>query len=213
MSWQLGTAAALERVLWLECRCSTGRQVWGPAVAEPRPSLLRLHTNAAIHADTLTVDVIILDELTTGLDPRARRSTWDGVQHIRDAGVTVILVTHFMDEVERLCDRVMVLDQGRIAALDTPQDLIRHGGSEQVMTFMASEAISIEELLVLPDVAEAESRGGRVKVTGGGDMVLNVLTALADSGGTPERLRVDHTSLEDAYLALTGESSGSADSE
>jgi ABC-2 type transport system ATP-binding protein len=157
--------------------------------------------------------VVILDELTTGLDPRARRSTWAGVQNIRDAGVTVILVTHFMDEVERLCDRVMVLDQGRIAAIDTPQDLIRHGGSEQVMTFMASEAISIEELLVLPDVAEAESRGGTVKVTGGGNMVLNVLTALADSGATPDRLRVDHTSLEDAYLALTGESSGSADSE
>ena len=157
--------------------------------------------------------VVILDELTTGLDPRARRSTWDGVQNIRDAGVTVILVTHFMDEVERLCDRVMVLDQGRIAAIDTPQGLIRHGGSEQVMTFMASERISIEELLVLPDVAEAESRGDRVKVTGGGNMVLNVLTALADSGVTPDQLRVDHTSLEDAYLALTGESSGSADSE
>lgn len=157
--------------------------------------------------------VVILDELTTGLDPRARRSTWDGVERIRDAGVTVILVTHFMDEVERLCDRVMVLDRGRIAAIGTPQGLIRNAGSEQVMTFRPSEAISVEELLVLPDVVEAESRGGSVKVTGGGNMVLNVLTTLVGAGVTPDRLRVDHTSLEDAYLSLTGESSGSADAE
>lgn len=158
-------------------------------------------------------EVVILDELTTGLDPRARRATWDGVEDIRDAGVTVILVTHFMDEVERLCDRVMVLDRGRIAAIDTPQGLIRHAGSEQVMSFLPSEPVSLEELLVLPDVAEAESFDGSVKVTGGRNMVLNVLTSLVDSGVTPDRLRVDHTSLEDAYLSLTGEPSGSADSE
>ena len=155
--------------------------------------------------------VVILDELTTGLDPRARRSTWDGVEKIRDAGVTVILVTHYMDEVERLCDRVMVLDRGQITAIDTPQGLIRRIGSEQVMTFRSSEVVSVDELRALPDVATAESDGGSVKITGGGSMVLSVLTTLVDSGVTPDRLRVDHASLEDAYLALTGESSGSAD--
>ena len=158
-------------------------------------------------------EIVILDELTTGLDPRARRSTWDGVEKIRDAGVTVILVTHYMDEVERLCDRVMVLDRGRIAAIDTPQGLIRRNGSEQVMTFRPSEVVSVEELRALPDVATAESDGGGVKVTGGGNMVLTVLTTLVDSGVTPDQLRVDQTSLEDAYLALTGETSGSADEE
>ena len=157
--------------------------------------------------------LVILDELTTGLDPQARRSTWDGVEKIRDTGVTVILVTHFMDEVERLCDRVMVLDRGLIAAIDTPQGLSRHAGSQQVMTFRPSEAISVEELLSLPGVDGAESHGGKVEISGGGNMVLNVLTTLDAEGVTPDRLRVDHASLEDAYLALTGESSRSADGE
>ena len=158
-------------------------------------------------------EIVILDELTTGLDPQARRSTWDGVERIRDAGVTVILVTHFMDEAERLCDRVMVLDRGRIAAIDTPQGLIRRNGSEQVMTFQPSDVVSVEELRSLPDVATAEHEGGSVKVTGGGNMVLTVLTTLVNSGVTPERLRVDQASLEDAYLSLTGEASGSGDAE
>ena len=158
-------------------------------------------------------EIVILDELTTGLDPQARRSTWDGVERIRDAGVTVILVTHFMDEAERLCDRVMVLDRGRIAAIDTPQGLIRRNGSEQVMTFQPSDVVSVEELRALPDVATAEHEGGSVKVTGGGNMVLTVLTTLVNSGVTPERLRVDQASLEDAYLSLTGEASGSGDAE
>jgi len=156
-------------------------------------------------------EVVILDELTTGLDPRARRSTWDAVEQIRDAGVTVILVTHFMDEVERLCDRVLVLDQGRIEAIDTPEGLIRLTGSEQTMTFRPSAPVSLEELSGLPGVLDVRSDDDRITVTGTGNVVLSVLTSLFESGVTADQLRVDHPSLEDAYLTITGEPSGQSD--
>ncbi|WP_249669025.1 hypothetical protein [Cellulomonas hominis] len=72
----------------------------------------------------MSPDVAVLDELTTGLDPQARRDTWDLVEHVRDAGVTVLLVTHFMDEAERLCDRLALIDAGRVTALDTSAGLV-----------------------------------------------------------------------------------------
>lgn len=153
-------------------------------------------------------EVVILDELTTGLDPLARRSTWDAVEKIRNAGVTVILVTHFMDEVERLCDRVMVLDGGRIAAIDTPTGLMRTAGAAQVMSFRPSSPVPAEELRALPEVTGVEVDGDVVTATGGGNMVLTVLSSLAERDVTADRLRVDSSSLEDAYLTLTGKSSG-----
>ncbi|MGD2061866.1 MAG: ABC transporter ATP-binding protein, partial [Acidimicrobiia bacterium] len=84
-------------------------------------------------------EVAILDELTTGLDPQARRDTWETIEEIKRTGVTVVLVTHFMEEADRLCDRIMVVDHGRIAAIDTPAGLIRRIGSEQRMRFRPSE--------------------------------------------------------------------------
>lgn len=80
-------------------------------------------------------DVAVLDELTTGLDPQARRDTWDLIEQIRDSGVTVILVTHFMDEAERLCDRLALVDSGRIAALDTPSGLVKRAEQQQQVHF------------------------------------------------------------------------------
>lgn len=156
-------------------------------------------------------EVVILDELTTGLDPRARRSAWDTVERIRDSGVTVILVTHFMDEAERLCDRIMVLNQGCANAVDSPAGLIRLTGAEQVMTFRPSEAVSPDEIQTLPDVVDVRSDGNRLEVTGVENVVTSVLMKLADRGVTASQLRVDYTSLEDAYLTLTGETSGSSD--
>ena len=157
-----------------------------------------------------TPEMVILDELTTGLDPRARRSTWDTVERIRDAGVTVILVTHFMDEAERLCDRIMVVNEGRADAIDTPEGLISRTGSEQTMTFRPSRPISIEEIRSLQDVVDVRSQDERITVTGAENMVVSVLMSLLESDVTASQLRVDHTSLEDAYLALTGEKSGSS---
>jgi len=154
-------------------------------------------------------EIVVLDELTTGLDPRARRSTWDSVERIRDSGVTVILVTHFMDEAERLCDRVMVLNDGRAEAVDSPDGLIRRTGAEQTMAFRPSEPVTLDQIESLPDVIEALVDDDRITVTGSENMVVSVLMALVDRGVTASQLRVDHTSLEDAYLALTGEESGS----
>lgn len=155
-------------------------------------------------------EIVVLDELTTGLDPRARRSTWDAVERIRHSGVTVILVTHFMDEAERLCDRIMVVNQGRAHAIDSPAGLIRRTGSEQTMTFRPSEPVPPDMIQALPEVIGVRLEDDRITVTGDENVVASVLMALVDRGITASRLRVDHTSLDDAYLALTGENSGSS---
>lgn len=156
-------------------------------------------------------EIVVLDELTTGLDPRARRSTWDAVERIRDSGVTVILVTHFMDEAERLCDRIMVLNRGRADAVDSPAGLIRLMGSEQTMTFRPSEPVPLDQIRSLPDVIEARFDDDRITVTGVENVVVSVLMELVERGVAASHLRVDYTSLEDAYLTLTGETSGSSD--
>ena len=156
-------------------------------------------------------EIVVLDELTTGLDPRARRSTWDAVERIRDSGVTVILVTHYMDEAERLCNRIMVLNEGRVNAVDSPAGLIRLTDSEQTMTFRPSEPVSLDEIRELPDVLDIRSDDELITVTGVENVVVSVLMRLIDRGVTAGQLRVDYTSLEDAYLALTGEKSGSSD--
>jgi ABC-2 type transport system ATP-binding protein len=156
--------------------------------------------------------IAILDELTTGLDPQARRSTWDTIEQIRSAGVTVVLVTHFMDEAERLCDRVMVVDQGRVATIDSPSGLIRRTGSEQTLRFRPSVPIDDDVLAGLSEVVSVHRDGSQIVVTGTGNVVQGVSSFLADRGVLAEDLRVDQTSLEDAYLELTSRSDASTDS-
>lgn len=148
-------------------------------------------------------EIAILDELTTGLDPQARRSTWDTIERIRSAGVTVVLVTHFMDEAERLCDPIMVIDQGKVLAIDSPSGLIRRVGSEQAMRFRPSAAVDEEALVRMPEVGEVRRDGSQLLVTGTSNVVQAVSAFLADRGVIAEDLRVDQTSLEDAYLQLT----------
>ena len=155
-------------------------------------------------------EIAILDELTTGLDPQARRSTWDTIEEIRTAGVTVVLVTHFMEEAERLCDRIMVIDRGRVVALDSPSGLIAEIGSEQRLTFRPSEPIDDEVFANLPDVTTIDRSGPHVVITGSSNVVQAVTALLAGLGVVAEELRVEQTSLEDAYLELT---SGTRDSD
>lgn len=150
-------------------------------------------------------ELAILDELTTGLDPRARRSTWDTVEAIRDRGVTVVLVTHFMDEAERLCDRIMVVDKGRAVAIDTPAGLMGRMGSEQTMRFRPSEDTDLDAIQRLPEVSSAERRGAELVVSGTETVVQAVSTHLAALGVLALELRVEQLGLEDAYLQLTGE--------
>src|SRR5690606_6073762 len=103
--------------------------------------------------------VAVLDELTTGLDPQARRDTWNLVERVRDRGVTIVLVTHFMDEAERLCDRLAVIDSGRIVALDTPARLVSQVGEEQRVRFRPSRPLDETLLTELPEVTGLRHRG------------------------------------------------------
>ncbi|WP_285784507.1 ABC transporter ATP-binding protein [Microbispora sp. NBRC 16548] len=144
--------------------------------------------------------VAILDELTTGLDPQARRDTWDLVSRIRERGVTVLLVTHFMEEVERLCDRVAVISRGRVRAVDTPAGLVARAGGEQRLIFHTDDPV--EGLRALPEVASLTRNGGEVTVTGTGDLLSAVAAVLPPS--RTRGLRMERTTLDDAFLVLTG---------
>ncbi|MET7368601.1 ABC transporter ATP-binding protein [Streptomyces sp. NPDC005566] len=149
--------------------------------------------------------VVVLDELTTGLDPRARRDTWRLIEEIRAGGVTVLLVTHFMEEAERLCDRVAVIDKGRLVALDTPAGLIGRAAGSTVISFTPSEPLPPAELAGLPgavSVSVAESDGG-VVVHGDDDTANAVISLLARHRVTARHLRVLEASLDDAFLDLT----------
>ncbi|HMN60052.1 MAG TPA: ABC transporter ATP-binding protein [Anaerolinea sp.] len=149
-------------------------------------------------------ELVILDELTTGLDPQARRATWELVERLRDDGKTVLLVTHFMDEAERLCDRVAVIDRGRLVALDTPRALIHAVHAEARVRFSDPEHRDWSALRGLAGVHSIERRNGEVIVSGAGGLLLNVASALNEHGYQPADLRTEQVTLEDAFLALTG---------
>lgn len=148
--------------------------------------------------------VVVLDELTSGLDPRARRDTWELIEDIRANGVTVLLVTHFMEEAQRLCDRIAVIDQGRIAALDTPRGLIARATSATLISFTPSVPLDEGELAALPAVASVECKDGRVTLGGTDETVNAVITLLARRHITAHQLRVTDATLDDAFLDLTG---------
>ena len=149
-------------------------------------------------------EVAILDELTTGLDPQARRETWRFIEGIRDRGVTVILVTHFMDEAERLCDRVALIDGGAVVATGTPASLAEEAGGGTRVRFHASGPLEDAVLLGLPSVATVERRGEQVVVSGSGDVVTDVVRACEAAGVQAQGIRVESATLEDAFISLTG---------
>ncbi|MET9965342.1 ABC transporter ATP-binding protein [Streptomyces sp. NPDC006356] len=147
--------------------------------------------------------IVVLDELTTGLDPRARRDTWQLIEEVRDSGVTVLLVTHFMEEAQRLCDRVAVIDKGRVAALDTPAGLIRRSAGATVITFTPDAPLDEGELSALPELASVQLKDGRVTLAGSDETVNAVITLLARHRITAHQLRVADATLDDAFLDLT----------
>jgi ABC-2 type transport system ATP-binding protein len=148
-------------------------------------------------------EVAVLDELTTGLDPQARRDTWDLVEHVRDAGVTVVLVTHFMDEAERLCDRLALIDGGRVTALDTPAGLVARAAGRQRVRFRPSVPVDDGLLTGLPEVADLSRHGAQVVLNGSGDLLQAVTSVLAAHHVVAHDLRVEQASLDDAFVALT----------
>ncbi|WP_406634072.1 ABC transporter ATP-binding protein [Amycolatopsis sp. WGS_07] len=149
-------------------------------------------------------EVVVLDELTTGLDPQARRDTWDLVEAVRAEGVTVVLVTHFMEEAERLCDRIAVIDAGRVVAIDTPAGLVGRVGGEQRIRFRPSAPVDPGALGGLPDVLKVERNGAHLVVTGGAGALQAVTSFLARANVVAGELRVEQASLDDAFVALTG---------
>lgn len=149
-------------------------------------------------------DIAILDELTTGLDPRARREIWAMIEHIRGKGVTILLVSHFMEEVERLCDRVMVMASGRVAAIDTPAGLINKTSAEQRIAFRSPGLEDERILMDLPEVSTVQKQGFRVLVTGTGNLLSVVTSALAHHQIEANEFHTEQATLDDAFLALTG---------
>jgi ABC-2 type transport system ATP-binding protein len=148
--------------------------------------------------------VAILDELTTGLDPQARRDTWQLIEGVRDRGVTIVLVTHFMEEAERLCDRLAVIDAGRVVAVDTPAGLVSRVAPEQRVRFRPSVPFDDRLLKDLPEVLTVTKTGGQFVVTGTDGLLQAVTAVLARNQIIAVDLRVEQSSLDDAFVALTG---------
>jgi ABC-2 type transport system ATP-binding protein len=147
---------------------------------------------------------VVLDELTTGLDPQARRETWGLVEELRDGGVTVVLVTHFMEEAERLADRLALIDEGRLVALDTPRGLVDSVGLEQRLRFTTTATIEDTWLTALPEVTGVARAEGEIVVSGTERMLFSIVSLLASREIVPDRLQVDQTTLDDAFVAITG---------
>lgn len=165
-------------------------------------------------------EVVFLDEMTTGLDPASRHVAWDLIRAIRERGATVVLVTHFMDEAETLCDRLAVVDRGRVVALGAPVELIdRHAGLARVtfslpigadrggLSAAPARDGGPHDLSWLQEVTGVENvtrSGPRVTVEGVGPLLALVAAALVEHGHAPLDLAVHRPSLEDVFLALTG---------
>ncbi len=151
-------------------------------------------------------ELVFFDEMTTGLDPASRRVAWQLIEEVRERGATVVLVTHFMDEAEHLCDRVAVLRAGRVVACDTPGALIASTTAGVTVTFTC-DVEDLGWLQRIPGVAEVSRSGSRVAIQGAGPVLVRTAAALAAHGLEPEDLDVERRTLEDAYLALADQPS------
>ncbi|MDO8122463.1 ABC transporter ATP-binding protein [Isoptericola sp. b490] len=146
--------------------------------------------------------LVFLDEMTTGLDPEARREAWRLIARLRELGTTVVLVTHFLDEAERLCDRLVVVRDGAVVAAGTPAELVAAHGGGVTATFTAD--LDDAELGALPGVTSVGRRGRAYEVRGDAAALLHLGHLLVGRGTVPTDLRVHQPTLEDAYLALVG---------
>jgi ABC-2 type transport system ATP-binding protein len=151
-------------------------------------------------------EILFLDEPTTGLDPQARRNVWDIVERLRERGKTIILTTHYMEEAERLCDRIGIMDQGKIIALDAPRDLIAKQNLESAIELITSNGVSKEFFHKLPNVSNVTQDGDRfILHTKETSPVLTQLTHLSESGDLDMKsISVRKATLEDVFLELTG---------
>lgn len=154
-------------------------------------------------------ELLFLDEPTTGLDPQARRHLWDLVDDLKRAGRTIILTTHYMDEAERLCDRVAIMDHGRVIALGTPQQLIAKVGGDHIVEFAVSPAeavLEVAELIAIPGVQSHRVDAGmhQLCVSDLHTTVPRIFSALDSQGLHLAEFRTHSATLEDVFVSLTG---------
>ena len=151
-------------------------------------------------------EVVFLDELTTGLDPQARRAIWGLVTGIRDRGTTVFLTTHLMEEAERLCDRVAIIEHGRLIEMGTPEELVRKHCPQRAVAFTSDDANVAERLAPLGSVERNAENGTVIHVVRGegDDFVTDVINYIAREGIRVRGFRTEIPTLEDVFLKLTG---------
>jgi ABC-2 type transport system ATP-binding protein len=149
-------------------------------------------------------ELVFLDELTTGLDPQARRAIWDLVRGIRQRGKTVFLTTHLMEEAERLCDRVAIIDRGRIVDIGTPAELVRRHCPEHAVVLVVDEPAAAERFQAIPRIRSVTRDGPRLTLRGGDDLATEVVHCLAEHRMRVVELRTEMPTLEDVFLRLTG---------
>jgi ABC-2 type transport system ATP-binding protein len=152
-------------------------------------------------------ELVFLDELTTGLDPQARRAIWELVRGIRERGATVFLTTHLMEEAERLCDRVAIIDHGRIVDIDSPAGLVRRHCPERTVILATGGASPEQWLRAIPGVESVICRDSRLTIRGvGDDLVTDVIQCLSEHRFRVTDFRTVLPTLEDVFLKLTGHS-------
>lgn len=150
-------------------------------------------------------ELVFLDELTTGLDPQARRAIWELVRGIRQRGKTVLLTTHLMEEAERLCDRVAIIDHGRIVDIGSPAELVRRHCPERTVIATTDDASAADRFRAIPGVVSVVSNGNQLTIHGvGDDVITHVIECLAEGRMRVIDLRTENPSLEDVFLKLTG---------
>ena len=151
-------------------------------------------------------EIVFLDEPTTGMDPAARRNLWEFIEELRKDGRTIFLTTHYMEEAERLADRVAVMDHGKIIALETPRKLVRQNFSEDAIEFSQRDGLTTEELGALPSVTDASLNAEQFRLYSANvPETMGALLSLAERREAPiENLQVRRATLEDVFLKLTG---------
>jgi ABC-2 type transport system ATP-binding protein len=152
-------------------------------------------------------DVVLLDELTTGLDPQARRAIWDLVREIRARGKTVLLTTHLMEEAERLCDRVAIVERGRVIDIGTPAGLVRKHCRNEMVVLETTDASAVQHFETIPGVESVTRQDNQCTIRGrSGDLVTHVIQCLAEHRIRVTSFKTELPNLEDVFLTLTGHS-------
>lgn len=157
-------------------------------------------------------DIIFLDEPTTGLDPQSRRQLWELVEELKSAGKTILLTTHYMDEAERLCDRIAIVDKGKVIALGTPRELIVQIHAEQIVFFSVEDPDSVPVEAVNAIDSKVDAIRGARRVNGGWELMVSaphesipaLLSELQEQGLKLTELRTHSPTLEDVFVSLTG---------